>query len=141
MGRASSRSIAVIWKMLKDPKMHIFVCYSYTIYFIKESLYSNRVCYRTIKTDVGYFLENNSVNSDNLRLFEEYKNFINDWDFKVEQEQEIMKINHIDLVISDISPLPFESAQEQVFLLWVFLTLLGILPIMIYVMTVNLHNI
>ncbi|WP_144555432.1 hypothetical protein [Bacillus sp. X1(2014)] len=86
-------------------------------------------------------MENNSVNSDNLRLFEEYKNFINDWDFKVEQEQEIMKINHIDLVISDISPLPFESAQEQVFLLWVFLTLLGILPIMIYVMTVNLHNI
>ncbi|SMQ85065.1 conserved hypothetical protein [Bacillus sp. OV166] len=108
----ASRSIAVIRKLLKDPNVKIIVCHSFALSFIKESLHSNHLSYRTIKTDVGYFLEKDSILPDKGRLFEEYKNFVADWDFKVEQEREFLKLNHIDLVVSDISPLPFEAAQR-----------------------------
>ncbi|PGY12674.1 glycosyltransferase family protein [Bacillus sp. AFS031507] len=108
----ASRSIAVIRKLLKDPKVLIIVCHSFALSFIKESLHSNRVSYRTIKTDVGYFLEKDSIHPDKVRLFEEYINFVANWDLKVVQEQDFLKLNHIDLVVSDISPLPFEAAQR-----------------------------
>ncbi|MFB5193640.1 glycosyltransferase family protein [Neobacillus sp. KR4-4] len=108
----ASRSIAVIRKLLKDNEVKIFVCHSFALSFIKESLHSNRVSFRTIKTDVGYFLEKDSIHPDKKRLFEEYRNFVDDWDFKVEQEKEFLKLNQIDLVVSDISPLPFEAAQR-----------------------------
>ncbi|QIZ05637.1 hypothetical protein HFZ78_01840 [Priestia megaterium] len=110
----ASRSIAVIRKLLKDPKVKIIVCHSFALSFIKESLHSNRVSYRAIKTDVGYFLEKDSIQPDKERLFEEYKNFVADWDFKVGREHDFLKLNYIDLVVSDISPLPFEAAQRLV---------------------------
>ncbi|WP_026568370.1 glycosyltransferase family protein [Bacillus sp. UNC41MFS5] len=108
----ASRSIAVIRKLLKDQEVKIIVCHSFALSFLKESLQSNRVSFRTIKTDVGYFLEKDSIHPDKVRLFKEFKNFVADWDFKVVQEQEFLELNYIDLVISDISPLAFEAAQR-----------------------------
>lgn len=108
----ASRSIAVIRKLLNHPEVEIIVCHSFALSFMKESLHSNRVRYRKIKTDIGYFLEKDSIYPDKGRLFAEYKNFVLDWDIQIKHEREFLQQNKIDLVVSDISPLPFEAAES-----------------------------
>lgn len=108
----ASRSIAVIRRLLKDPDISIIVCHSFALSFIKESIHSNFVCYRSVKTDVGYVLEKDSIYPDMGRLFEKYKTFISEWNFRIKEEREFLKNYNVDLVISDISPLPFEAAES-----------------------------
>jgi UDP-N-acetylglucosamine transferase subunit ALG13 len=108
----ASRSIAIIRKILNEPNIRIIVCHSFALEFIKESLSSNRVTYRNIKTDIGYFLEKNSIHPDKLRILLEYKNFLANWDHRMDQEDQFLQMNKVDLVISDISPLPFEAAER-----------------------------
>ncbi|MGG1678247.1 glycosyltransferase family protein [Neobacillus sp. NRS-1170] len=107
----ASRSIAVIRKLHKEAELKIIICHSFALPFIKESLGSERVSYRKIKTDIGYFLEKDSILPDKSRLLEEYKSFVSNWDNHIQQEKEFLRKNHVDLVISDISPLPFEAAH------------------------------
>ncbi|WP_160725774.1 glycosyltransferase [Bacillus sp. USDA818B3_A] len=108
----ASRSIAILRNLLKDPEVNIIVCHSFALSFIKDSLNSSRVIFRNIKTDIGYLLEQDSIQPDRVRLWEEYKNFVFKWDNKGEVEQEFLKVNKIDLVVSDISPLPFEAGKR-----------------------------
>ncbi|WP_342042978.1 glycosyltransferase family protein [Bacillus sp. OTU2372] len=108
----ASRSIAVIRSLLKDPEARIIVCHSFALSFIKDSLNSNRVSYRNINTDVGYFLVEDSIQPDRAQLLEEYKKFVANWGDKIEQEKEYLKQNEVDLVVSDISSLPFEAAER-----------------------------
>jgi hypothetical protein len=102
----ASRSIAIIRKLLEHPEVKIIVCHSFALTFIKESITSNRVSYRNIKTDIGYILEKDSIYPDIERLFMAYKEFIEDWDGYTKREIEFLKLNSVDLVLSDISPLP-----------------------------------
>jgi hypothetical protein len=90
----------------------IIICHSFALPFIKESLNSTRVSYRTIKTDIGYFLEKGSINPDKALLLKEYKNFVADWDRYMDHEREFLMVNRVDLVVSDISPLPFKAAKS-----------------------------
>ncbi|MEH7440194.1 glycosyltransferase [Neobacillus drentensis] len=108
----ASRSIAIIRELLKIPEVRIIVCHSFALPFIKESLNSDRVKYRSIKTDVGYFLAKDSIYPDKELLIIEYKNFVVDWDNLQLQERNFLQKNNVDLVISDISPLPFEAAES-----------------------------
>lgn len=108
----ASRSIAIIRNILNEPNIRIIVCHSYALAFLKESLNSNCVTYRNIKTDIGYFLEENSINPDRIRILQEYKNFLSNWDGRRNQEEKFLQINNVDLVISDISPLPFGVAER-----------------------------
>lgn len=108
----AARSIAIIRKLLDDPQVTIIICHSFALPFIKESLNSNRVTYRNIQTDVGYFLEKDSIFPDKLRLLKEYSSFVRDWDLRVEEEQRFLKFRGVDLVLSDISPLPFKAAAN-----------------------------
>lgn len=108
----ASRSIAIIRKLLDDAEVNIIVCHSFALGFIKESLHSKRVSYRNIKTDVGYILEMDSIYPDKARLLVEYKNFISNWDYYIKQEREFFKNHNVDLVVSDISALPFETAES-----------------------------
>jgi hypothetical protein len=106
----ATRSIAVIRKLLEEPKVKIIVCHSFALPFIKASLNSERVNYRNITTDIGYFLENESIHPDKVQLLKEYKHFVSDWEKHIDQEKEFLSLNSVDLVISDISPLPFDPA-------------------------------
>jgi uncharacterized protein (TIGR00661 family) len=108
----ASRTIAVIRKLLNHPDVEIIVCHSFALSFIKESLHSDRVRYRKIKTDIGYFLEKDSIYPDKVRLLAEYKKLVTDWEIQIGQEREFLQQNGIDLVVSDISPLPFEAAES-----------------------------
>ncbi|MFB3165500.1 glycosyltransferase family protein [Neobacillus sp. 179-J 1A1 HS] len=107
----ASRSIAVIRQLLKEPEVKIIVCHSFALTFIKASLISKHVSYRNIKTDIGYFLENESIHPDKVQLLKEYNHFVSDWEKHIDQEKEFLRLNSVDLVVSDISPLPFEPAE------------------------------
>ncbi|MFJ5759261.1 glycosyltransferase [Neobacillus sp. NPDC093182] len=108
----ASRSIAVIRMLLKQPNVKIIICHSFALSFIKASLGSNRVRYRNIKTDIGYILERESIFPDKEKLLDEYKSFVKDWDNFIEQERDFLLKEKVDLVVSDISPLPFEAAAQ-----------------------------
>ncbi|MEH7111518.1 glycosyltransferase [Neobacillus niacini] len=108
----ASRSIAIIRKLLKEPELKIIVCNSFALSFIKESLLSERVSYRNIKTDVGYFLEKDSIFPDKTQLLKEYKCFVSNLEEYNQHEREFLKLSNVDLVVSDISPLPFGAAES-----------------------------
>lgn len=108
----ASRSIAVIRKLLNYSEVEIKICHSFALSFIKESLHADRVSYRKIKTDIGYFLKRDSIFPDKEKLLEEYKKFVADWDFILEQEKVFLLTEKIDLVVYDISPVPFETADQ-----------------------------
>ncbi|UYZ21790.1 glycosyltransferase [Mesobacillus jeotgali] len=109
----ASRSIAIIRELLlRDSNIRVIVCHSFAVSFMKASILSRRVSFRELNTDIGYFLKKGSIYPDKRLLFEEYLKFINDWDSRLLEEEKFLKINHVDLVISDISPLPFEPARN-----------------------------
>lgn len=109
----ASRSIVIIRELLlRDSNIRIIVCHSFAIFFMKNSIRSSRVTFREINTDIGYFLKSGSIYPDKKLLLEEYLKFINDWDSQLLEEEKFLKMNHVDLVISDISPLPFEPAKK-----------------------------
>ncbi|WP_066070700.1 glycosyltransferase [Neobacillus soli] len=108
----ASRSIAVIRQLLKEPKVKIIVCHSFALPFIKASLNGEKVSYRNIKTDIGYFLEKESIYPDKVGLLKEYKSFVADWQHYIQKERGFLSDNNVDLVVSDISPLPFEAAES-----------------------------
>lgn len=107
----ASRSIAVMKELLKHQEVKIIVCHSYALSFVQESIKSIRVKYRNLKTDIGYYLEKDSIQPDKNQLLEEYNNFVTDWEDRIQQEKEFLKLYHVDLVVSDISPISFEVAK------------------------------
>lgn len=109
----ASRSIAVIRELLlRDSNLQIIVCHSFAISFMKKSILSNRVSFRDINTDTGYLLKSGSIYPDKKLLLEEYLKFTNEWDCRLVVEEGFLKNNHVDLVLSDISPLPFQPASN-----------------------------
>jgi uncharacterized protein (TIGR00661 family) len=108
----ASRSIAIIRKLLNEQDIKVIVCNSFSLNFIKKSLNSGKVQYRNIRTDVGYFLKEKSIYPDKIRLYQEYRNFLVNWNERVSKEQSFLENNKVDLVLSDISPIPFEASAN-----------------------------
>jgi uncharacterized protein (TIGR00661 family) len=109
----ATRSTALIRELLNQQKeIKVIICHSFAMQFLKESLKDQRVEFREITTDVGYFLKENSLMPDPEILSKEYSFFVQDWKVKQGREKTFLKENQVDLVISDISPLPFQSACE-----------------------------
>lgn len=109
----ASRSIAIIRGLLEiNPTIHIIICTSFATSFLKQSLSSKSISFRTINTDVGYYLNEKTIKPDTSKISNEYKLFVQDWEKKSNREYDFLKQKQIDLVISDISPLPFEAANQ-----------------------------
>jgi uncharacterized protein (TIGR00661 family) len=109
----ATRSIAIIRKLLEiEQAVRIIICHSFAMEFIKQSLPSNRISFRSLHTDVGYILKDGSIKPDKDRLLNEYLEFTQVWVDKVEKEKLFILDNKVDLVISDISPLAFEAAES-----------------------------
>lgn len=110
----ASRSIALIRYLLKrDNDIEIIICHSFALTFIKDSLRSERVHYRNIKTDIGYYLKKDSLEPDIEKLNFEYGKFINEMNEKIIQEDQFLLKNKVDLVLSDISPIAFAAAEKH----------------------------
>ncbi|MGR9048641.1 glycosyltransferase family protein [Halobacillus faecis] len=110
----ATRSIAVIRELIKAGKkdLKIIVCHSFAIDFLKESLHSNQIEYREVETDIGYILNLNSMFPDSSAQEREYLKFIKEWDERLQFEGDFIKENNVNLVISDISPIPFIPAHR-----------------------------
>lgn len=110
----ASRSIAIIRGLLEHkPLIRIIVCTSFPMNFIRESLnsYSN-VQYRVVVNDIGYFLEENSLEPDIVKLNYEYDQYINSVSEQISDEIDFLLKENVDFVISDIAPIPFLGADE-----------------------------
>lgn len=109
----ASRSIAIIRRLLEvDATIRIIICTSFSTSFLKQSLSSKRVLFRKINTDIGYYLNKKTIITDNPRIIKEYDLFFLEWSKKIKREHNFIQQNNIKLVISDISPLPFEAAKQ-----------------------------
>ncbi|MEB2629684.1 hypothetical protein SOP94_14610 [Peribacillus frigoritolerans] len=112
----ASRSVAIIRKLLVQAKdIQIIICHSFAMDFVQSSLQlkqNNRIKYRHVKTDFGFFLKGNSIEPDPSKLNIEFDEFMMSWPSKVEEETIFMHKENINLVISDISPLAFEAANR-----------------------------
>ncbi|MFT8323230.1 MAG: glycosyltransferase [Bacillus sp. (in: firmicutes)] len=109
----AARSIAIIRKLLAaDRNLIIIICHSFALPFIKKSLSSKRVSYREIQTDIGYILKRDSIFPDKDKLLAVYNLFVENWGDKIQIENKFLSTKNVNLVISDISPLPFEAAAN-----------------------------
>ncbi|SLL17967.1 Uncharacterised protein [Mycobacteroides abscessus subsp. abscessus] len=110
----AARSIAIIRELLeRDPSYRIIICHSFAMEFLRNSLPNDQVSFRTIATDVGYYLKEGSIEPDKERLVIEFDRFVKDWERKIQTEVHFFQEEEVDFVISDISPLPFEAAVRE----------------------------
>lgn len=109
----ASRSIAIIRNLFKlyNQELKVVICHSFAINFLKDSLSNLDVEFRTVNADVGYILKANSMEPDTERLQEAYLRFVSNWSEKLTAEKNFLAEREIDLVLSDISPLPFIPAS------------------------------
>jgi uncharacterized protein (TIGR00661 family) len=109
----AARSIAIIRELLAlSIDIEIVVCNSFALDFLKNSLANKRVSFREKQTDIGYFLKSQSIMLDLQKLETSYREFTKNWKSIQELEKNFLKEQEISLVISDISPIPFQAAKE-----------------------------
>lgn len=110
----ASRSIAIIRELFTqyNGDLQVIVCNSYAMSFLKDSLCGLNVVYREVSTDVGYVLKLDTLEIDKFALRKKYLDFIQDWHLKLLEERNFLVSHEVDLVISDISPLPFVPAKD-----------------------------
>lgn len=109
----ATRSIAVIRELLsKTQNLKFIICHSFALPFLKASLRDERVAFRKVETDIGFVLKQGSVHPDIKAMIERYKVFSSNFPNIDIKEYNFIKNEKVDLVISDISPLPFSSAAQ-----------------------------
>ncbi len=109
----AARSIAIIRELLeREPSYRIIICHAFAMEFLQNSLPYNQVTFRKIATDVGYFLKEGSLEPDKKKLAKEFDRYVENWENKIQLEVQFFQQMKIDLVVSDISPLPFEAADK-----------------------------
>lgn len=113
----AARSIALIRKLLAyDSRINIIICTSFAMNFIVKSLQNedqNRIRYRHVKNDFGYVLQENSIEIDNRKMNEEYDNFLSSIHGFLENENIFLKKENVNLLIGDISPIPFLLSKKN----------------------------
>jgi UDP-N-acetylglucosamine transferase subunit ALG13 len=112
----AARSIAVIRFLLrKYPEIKVAICCSFAMNFIKQSLESedqNRLHFHFAQNDFGFILKKNSIEVDSFEINKQYDHYIDGiWNY-VGQEKGFLSFIDADLVVSDISPLPFLAAKQ-----------------------------
>ncbi|WP_242269622.1 glycosyltransferase [Bacillus cereus group sp. BfR-BA-01408] len=111
----ATRCIALIRGMLSVRKdVRIIVCNSFALQFIRTSLngYGDRVIFHDVETDVGFILKEHSLDLDKEKLEQSYEEFCVKLTQKINNEINFLSTFSVDCIISDISPIAFEIADE-----------------------------
>ncbi|WP_455930923.1 glycosyltransferase [Priestia aryabhattai] len=108
----ATRSTAIIRELLKgNDQIEIIICHSFAIEFLRQSfIHEERVTFREVSTDVGYVLQENSLEPDDDLLNDKVASYVSGFFIKLRQEMCFMKAANVSFVISDISPLGIASA-------------------------------
>jgi hypothetical protein len=111
----ASRSIALIRELLL-PKYNIgqiTICSGHVLSFIQNSLpYDHRLKFREQSLDLGYVHELGSINLSLSLLQEMYINYQSSFSAAVSRERDFLRSQKIEMVISDISPIPFLATSQ-----------------------------
>lgn len=109
----AARSIAVIREILKqDSYVQIEVVNQYASGFLKESLAYSNVYHYNLPSDIGYVLKAGLVLPDQEKQIEEIERYLTTYPSLIEAEVERLRNKKIDIILSDISPLAFEVANQ-----------------------------
>jgi len=108
----ATRSTAIIRELLKrNENVKIIICHSFALSFVQQSFkHEPRIVFRKVVTDVGYVLQENSLEPDAKLLSNNVSSYASEFSTKLDQEMQFMKEKNISFVISDISPLGISSA-------------------------------
>lgn len=113
----AARSIALIRRLMErniGKNILLVICSGRSLPFIRKSLamYEQQIVYRNTQLDLGYITKPGSVELDYSEMKNGYKEYIRRFPTLVKQEKEFLSITNADLVISDISPIPFVAADS-----------------------------
>lgn len=110
----ATRSLAVIQELLRQSHdIEVTICHTYAKNLLVSTLQKSlQVKFRFVQTDIGYYLKEDMIQPDIEKLNSEYNNYMERWSELIEREKKFLIREKIDLVISDISPVPFESAYQ-----------------------------
>ncbi len=109
----ASRSIAVVRAIAKArPDIKIFLK-AYTAFdFLMQSLPEKNIEVIKSKNDIGIFADKDSFNIDRELTEDELRRWVGSWDVYLEKERSFCRSNHIDLILSDVTPQPFIISRE-----------------------------
>jgi len=105
----ATRSISIIRELHKK-NFEIIIRNSNLIDFFKKSLPSVRVIPRT--TDVGPVIQSNGISIDVLKTKDKVAKWIANLDLYAKQEHDVIEKIKPNLIISDISAMPFLAAHK-----------------------------
>ncbi|KKI93254.1 hypothetical protein WQ54_05310 [Bacillus sp. SA1-12] len=109
----AARSIAVIRELLRqNPYVEIEVVNQFALDFLKKSLSHKNVTFFELSTDIGYFLKEGSIEPDQNKQVVEVERYLEALPNLINSEINRLEKEKIDLIISDISPLAFEVAEQ-----------------------------
>lgn len=109
----ATRSAAIIKELLNnDDKIRIEIITSFSLSFLREVFMDSRVTFREASTDIGYVLQENSLEPDIQCLNEKFDRYMGEWESRIHTELTYLAQNKIDLVLSDIYPAPFPAAKK-----------------------------
>ncbi|CAH1210968.1 hypothetical protein PAECIP111893_03340 [Paenibacillus plantiphilus] len=113
----AARGIALIRRLLEtSPRPFRFiVCCSRPLSFVRESLRAaaqKGLEFRDAATDLGYFVQENSMEPDLDRLQVEYRSYMSVFPDLIARERDYLLQNKVDMVLSDISPVPIKAASQ-----------------------------
>ncbi|WP_411344956.1 glycosyltransferase [Paenibacillus sp. WLX1005] len=113
----AARSIAVIRRLLADSPepLRLIIHCGKALGFMYESLQEDsrhQLEFRTVSSDTGYVLKQDSIAADTEGLRNKYRQDLSLLGERVEQEREFLLQQRVQLVISDISPIPIVAAAR-----------------------------
>lgn len=109
----ATRSIAIIRKLISMyPNIQIEIVNEYAHQFIKESLPYRNISFYKYSTDIGYSLKEESVQPDLAKQESELRKYLKNIRGMIALEKTRLEHKNIDLIISDISPVAFEVANQ-----------------------------
>lgn len=108
----ATRSTAIIRELLRQNEtVKVIICHTFALGFLQQSFkHEPRVTFREVATDVGYVLQENSLEPDTKRLNNTVSSYVSDFSTKLNQEMCFMKEKNVSFAISDISPLGIAGA-------------------------------
>jgi len=112
----AARSIAIIRMLVKKERkrLKLIICASRSLGFLQESLKDCReidIEYHPTTSDLGYCLKTNSIEPDIELLQARYGEYSAALPKESDKEKFFLLQNKVDLVISDISPIPLLAAN------------------------------
>lgn len=111
----AARSIAIIRSLLHRGHYRVVICSGKTLGFLQDSLQGLgghiNLHFRECSSDLGYILKPHSIEPDLDVFKQEYADYISNMSMDIQREADFISTEKMDLVISDISPIPIAAAK------------------------------